>query len=304
MPPPPTFIEGRPCRGATVAGIHVIAARPVVGGLTEIIRSNGTPCGRLVDGADASYLGLSDVVRILDETDRDPGGEVRDSLYWTNRMLNERSWSFHDVRRTWFFLEDILSWYDEFNRARNEVFTELGLLNGPGRGLIPASTGIRGRNPHGHRCTLDLLAIRSADHSELDWSALVNPLQNEAPEYGSAFSRGLSAVTPRSRYFFVSGTASINEAGATVHPGDFDRQTERTLDNIESLLSSSGASMDDICQATGFVKRREDFVRLRSILKSRGLDSLPLVFVIDDICRDDLLIEIDAMAMIPVSEID
>ncbi len=299
--PPPTFIEGRPCDGSAIAGIHVIAARPCVGGSAEVIRSNGMPCGRLVDGADASYLGLSDVARVLGGADRDPDSEVRDTLHRAIRLLEERKWSFRDVRRTWFFLDDILSWYDKFNRVRNEVFTELGLLNGSGRRLIPASTGIRGRNPRGHRCTLDLLAIRSAGNTRLDWSALHNPRQNEAPEYGSAFSRGLSAATPRCRYFFVSGTASINEAGDTVHPGDFDGQTRRTLDNIESLLSSSGAAMDDICQATAFVKRPGDFIRLQSILKDRGLDSLPLLYVVDDICRDDLLMEIDAVAMVPVT---
>lgn len=299
--PAPTYIEGRPCNGTAVAGIHIIAARPAVGGSSEVICQNGTPCGRLVDGADARYFGLSDIARLLGRKDRKPDSEVREILHQAIRLLEDRKWSFHDVRRTWFFLDDILSWYDDFNLARNEVFGELGLLPETPADLIPASTGIRGRNPCGHRCTLDLLAIRPADKRRIEWTALKNPLQNEAPEYGSAFSRGLSAATPRCRFFFVSGTASINEAGDTVHRGDFDGQTQRTLDNIESLLASSGAALDDICQATAFVKRSEDFVRLRSILKDRGLDNLPMVFVVDDICRDDLLVEIDAMAMVPVT---
>ncbi len=96
----------------------------------------------------------------------------------------------------------------------------------------------------------------------------------------------------------LSGTASIDEHGNTVHPGDFDCQARRTLDNVESLLASGGAVFDDICQASVFVKHLEDVERLHRILKLRGLDNLPLVCTIEDICREDLLVELDATAVI------
>ncbi len=228
-----------------------------------------------------------------------PDSETRETLLLTARLLEAQHWAITDVCRTWFYLDDILSWYDEFNAARNEVFTGLGLLNGSRREPIPASTGIRGRNPRGHRCTLDLLAVRPRPGQRLAVETLHNPLQNEAPEYGSAFSRGLTVGTESCRVFLVSGTASIDESGATVHPDDFDSQTRRTLDNIESLLASRGGVMEDICQATAFVKRPEDVGRLDSILSRRGLGHLPMVCTIDDICRDDLLVEIDATAVMP-----
>lgn len=298
---PPTFIEGSPSGGGFVAGIHVIAARPAETTSEATITWRDTPCGRRVTGRDADYLGLSDVGRLLDISGPNSAAhQTRDTLRLTARLLESERWSFNDVCRTWFYLDDILSWYDEFNRARNEVFTDLGLLNGSRSGIIPASTGIRGRNPLGHRCTLDLLAVRAQPGRRLSVDTLHNPLQNEAPEYGSAFSRGLTIATDRSRIFFVSGTASIDESGATVHPDDFDSQTRRTLDNIESLLASRGAVMDDICQATAFVKRREDVERFESILIQRGLDHLPMVCTIDDICRGDLLVEVDATAVIPL----
>jgi len=62
--------------------------------------------------------------------------------------------------------------------------------------------------------------------------------------------------------------------------------------------------MDDICQATAFVKRRDDGRRLFSILDARGLGDLPLICTVDDICRDDLLVEIDATAVIPAHSPD
>ncbi|MFV2071342.1 MAG: Rid family hydrolase [Thermoanaerobaculales bacterium] len=296
---PATHVEGVPFVGDGVAGIHVIAARPSVAHSSEIIEWHGEPCGRRVEGHDASYLALSDVARLLPATARSqPADETHEALLLVEEILRECGWSFSDVRRTWFYLDDILSWYDDFNRARNEVFESFGLLNGSPTSVIPASTGIRGRNARGHRCTLDLLAMRPAAGRELSVERLRNPLQNEAPEYGSCFSRGLSVVTDRCRYSLVSGTASIDEDGNTVYPGDFDRQAKRTLDNIEALLDSGGAVFDDIFQGSAFVKRPEDVERLHRILRQRGLENLPLVFTIDDVCRDDLLVELDATAVI------
>lgn len=297
--PPPTFIEGRPCVGGPLAGIHLITAIPADTGEVRPINLVDAVGGRQVTGMDADYLGLSDVARLGNQLERGPAEDARNTIDLARELLVANGWSFHQVRRTWFYLDDILSWYDDFNRARNEIFVELGLLNGSRPGLIPASTGIRGCNSRGHRCTLDLLAIRPADNQRVEFDLLHNPLQNEAPEYGSAFSRGLTVATARCRYFFVSGTASIDETGATVHSGDFERQTRRTLDNIESLLASRGAVMDDICQATVFIKNHDDLALLTPILRTRGLDRLPMVTTVDDVCRDDLLVEIDATAMMP-----
>jgi enamine deaminase RidA (YjgF/YER057c/UK114 family) len=277
----------------------VIAAHPSTTDSVETIDWKGAPCGRRVVGDDASYLALSDVARLVPAEMRSrPADEAREALLLAEEMLRAQDWSFADVRRTWFYLDDILSWYDDFNQARNHVFETFGLFNGSPKTMIPASTGIRGRNARGHRCTFDLLATRPANGGELSVERLRNPLQNEAPEYGSSFSRGLSVATDRCRYFLVSGTASIDEQGNTVHAGDFDRQAKRTIDNIESLLASGGAGFDDICQASAFIKFPEDVERLRRILKLRGLEDLPLVCTIEDICRDDLLVELDATAVI------
>jgi enamine deaminase RidA (YjgF/YER057c/UK114 family) len=296
---PPTHIEGAPCDGSGVAGIHVIAARPSTIDSVETINWGGAPCGRRVVGDDASYLALSDLARLVPADKRTrPADEAREALLLAEELLREHDWSFADVRRTWFYLDDILSWYDDFNRARNGVFQSFGLLNGSPKSMIPASTGIRGRNARGHHCTMDLLATRPLEGRELSVERLRNPLQNEAPEYGSSFSRGLSVATDRCRYFLVSGTASIDEEGNTVHAGDFDSQAKRTIDNIESLLASGGAVFDDVCQASAFIKFPEDVERMHRILRQRGLENLPLVCTIEDICRDDLLVELDATAVI------
>src|SRR6266536_1633634 len=61
---------------------------------------------------------------------------------------------------------------------------------------------------------------------------------NEAYDYGSAFSRGMRIDLNGLTILLISGTASIDEAGRTVHLGDFRAQLRRTYDNITQLLAA------------------------------------------------------------------
>ncbi len=302
--PPPTYVEGKPCAGSGIAGIHALAVRSAGAHATSPIEWNGRVCGRLVEGAGAWYLGLSDVGQLIPGDNRErPGEETRKTLGLVEQVLDRHSWSFNDVYRTWFFLHDILDWYDEFNGVRNDAFKRLGLFDRP-LGVIPASTGIQGRSARGNWCTLDLLATRPLNGHVFHVERLVNPQQNEAPEYGSAFSRGLSVTIDGCRYLFVSGTASINDQGLSVHPEDFERQTELTLETVASLLGAGGAGLKDICQATAFVKRPRDIECYRRIVRRMGLDEMPAICTIGDVCRDELLFELDATAVLPSDTVD
>ena len=124
--------------------------------------------------------------------------------------------------------------------------------------------------------------------------------QNEATEYGSAFARGMALTLGEWRYVLVSGTASIDDRGATVHVGDFERQTRQTLDAVASVLEEGGASIADLDQATAFLKNPCDSRAFDRILENTGLGGVPLVTVEADVCRDDLLFEIDATAVVPL----
>lgn len=126
---------------------------------------------------------------------------------------------------------------------------------------------------------------------------------NEAPDYGSAFSRGLRIDLGNFVLLLISGTASIDEAGKTVHVGDFRAQLRRTYHNITGLLAAEGATWKDIIRTTcylrdidrdyaAFNQERTDFFR------ELGLNPLPASTGIQAIlCRPDLLIEIEAIAM-------
>lgn len=295
---PMTCVEGRACDGSPMAGIHAISARPANPENTSLVYWNGQVGGRQVEGLDARYLYLQDLARFVPPDNQEsPGEETGAAFDATRAILKNLGWEFGDVCRTWFYLRDILDWYDDFNSVRNRHFEELGLFNSDADAMIPASTGILGSNPRGGWCTLDLLAVREASAGPIRIKRLANPYQNEAPDYGSAFSRGLALGMGKSNYVLVSGTASIDDAGISIHVGDFERQTLQTLDTIGALLDQGGASWGDVCQATAFIKRPEDVAVYQRLIRDRGLQDLPIVCTIADVCREELLFELDATAI-------
>src|SRR5689334_14001708 len=77
---------------------------------------------------------------------------------------------------------------------------------------------------------------------------------NEAYNYGSAFSRGLRIDLNGLSIVLISGTASIDDAGNTVHVGDFRAQTRRTFSNISGLLASEGATWKDVVRTTCYLR--------------------------------------------------
>jgi len=126
---------------------------------------------------------------------------------------------------------------------------------------------------------------------------------NEAYDYGSAFSRGMRIDLNGLTILLISGTASIDDAGRTVHVGDFRAQLQRTYDNITKLLASEGATWHDIVRTTCYLRDIErDYQAFNeertAFYKEQGLDPLPASTGIQAIlCRPDLLVEIEAIAM-------
>jgi 2-iminobutanoate/2-iminopropanoate deaminase len=126
---------------------------------------------------------------------------------------------------------------------------------------------------------------------------------NEAYSYGSAFSRGLRIDLNGLSILLISGTASIDDRGDTVHVGDLRAQTRRTFSNITALLASEGATWKDIVRTTCYLRDIErDYKAFNeertAFYREQGLDPLPASTGIQAIlCRPDLLIEIEAIAM-------
>jgi enamine deaminase RidA (YjgF/YER057c/UK114 family) len=128
---------------------------------------------------------------------------------------------------------------------------------------------------------------------------------NEAYDYAkpSSFSRGMRIDLNGVVILLISGTASIDENGVSVHIGDFRAQLLRTYQNITRLLEAEGATWKDIVRTTCYLRDIErDYEAFNeertAFFKEEGLDPLPASTGIQAIlCRPELLIEIEAIAM-------
>jgi enamine deaminase RidA (YjgF/YER057c/UK114 family) len=126
---------------------------------------------------------------------------------------------------------------------------------------------------------------------------------NEAPDYGSAFSRGMRVDLNGLVILFISGTASVDEAGRTVHTGDLRAQCRRTFHNITKLLEAEGASWKDIIRTTCYLRDIDrdykEFNEERTrFYNEQDLNPYPASTGIQaKLCRSDLLVEIEAIAM-------
>jgi len=143
-------------------------------------------------------------------------------------------------------------------------------------------------------------------------SAITNlSVLNEAYDYQkpSSFSRGLRIDLNGLIILLISGTASIDERGETVHVGDFRAQLRRTYENITGLLAAEGATWKDIVRTTCYLRDIErDYPAFNkertTFFAEQGLDPLPASTGIQAIlCRPELLVEIEAIAMfIPAAQ--
>src|ERR1700687_2961022 len=105
---------------------------------------------------------------------------------------------------------------------------------------------------------------------------------NEAYDYAkpSSFVRGMRIDLNGLTILLISGTASIDENGRSVHIGDFRAQLRRTYDNITGLLEAEGCTRHDIvptsCYLRDIDRDYDVFNEERTrFFQEQGLDPLP-----------------------------
>lgn len=130
---------------------------------------------------------------------------------------------------------------------------------------------------------------------------------NEAYDYDkpSAFSRGTRVTLGDVAWLFISGTASVNEKGDSIHQDDFRAQVRRMLHNVTRLLEAEGADWHDIARTTIYLKEMEqDYEAFNeercAFYEQIGLIPPPASTCIQAaICRPELLCEMEAIAILP-----
>jgi enamine deaminase RidA (YjgF/YER057c/UK114 family) len=244
--------------------------------------------------------------------------QTTDALSRLRASLTQAGSSLEQVVRTWFYLGGITApegdhqRYQELNRARTDFYQDVrfhcSLLDPTApRGVYPASTGI---GMAGAGLVLSCLALQTR-RDDVFLLPLENPQQTPAyayhPKYSPQspkFSRAVALVLGDYVTTWISGTASIVNS-ETCHVGDVEKQTEQTIDNIERLIArenfamhgvpGAGARLHDVAKIRVYLKRAQDVAKCRAICQRR-FGPVPVIYAVADICRPDLLVEIEGVA--------
>lgn len=238
------------------------------------------------------------------------------------QILDHEKMSFADIVRQWNYIENILEItsgaagekqnYQLFNDVRSNYYQTADFIFG-----YPAATGI-GMDNGG--VILDFIAISGA--KQLHIVPIKNPRQIDAHKYskevlvGNALQKAAGKTSPKferakaviyrhSGQVYISGTAAI--LGQNTIPSlDVAAQTETTISNMETLVTlknlkkcgipvaQKNSSLDYI---RVYVKAKADIPAVKQICEARW-GKIPAMYLVSDVCRDNLLVEIEGVASI------
>ena len=198
--------------------------------------------------------------------------------------------------RTWFFVRDVDNNYSGVVDGRNRVFDRCGLT--PDTHFI-ASTGIAGSCADTARTTaFNAYADTSLHSSQIKYLYGATHL-NPTYEYGVAFERGTATDYGDRRHVYISGTASIDNKGNIVAPGDISAQTARMLENIGVLLAEAECSPSDIAHLIVYLRDIADAPVVETLI-ARFAPNVPTAIVWAPVCRPGWLIEAECIAIKPI----
>ena len=123
---------------------------------------------------------------------------------------------------------------------------------------------------------------------------------NPTYEYGVTFERGTTVTYGDRKQIFISGTASIDNRGEIVAPGNIINQAKRMMENVEALLAEAGATWKDVMQAIVYLRDPADYQVVSDFLVEE-YPGLPCLLVHAPVCRSGWLCETECIAVIPVS---
>lgn len=279
----------RPGQSCEIQGYAVIATSSVRRRVRPVADPPPGSSGQVVEAGGLRLLYLANVAGVVPRG-RDRRAEAVSMFERAEACLRSEGLSFRDVVRTWIYVREMGEVYDDLNRARTAFFQSRRVSP------LPASTGIQGVPfPPERTYSLDIRAVSAG----APVVPIHSPTMNEAPRYGSAFSRGVRVSLDDRVVLYVSGTASIDAEGRVVHVGDFEGQADRMLANIERLLAGQGASPRDVVCATTYLKRPSYLDGFLRACRRRGFpEAVPNTVCRAEVCRPEWLCEMEVTAVL------
>ncbi len=280
--------------GVPLLGERWLSTLPVIGGESEGIlwRRSGDVLYGVLELDEALFAG---------ESGRTPLQAASEEAYLRLFRLLEAQELPH-LWRVWNYLADIngdshgLERYRQFNIGRQDAFLEC--CRGA-TGNVPAACalGLAGG-------PLSIAFMAGATPAV----PIENPRQVSAyhypAEYGPrspTFSRAALAYPPGREILFVSGTASI-VGHRTMHPGDVVAQCRESLANVAAVigeasrLGRTGAYTLGELAYRVYIRDPASQPLIAATLAPLLGAAADVVYIAADICRSDLLIEIEATA--------
>jgi len=200
--------------------------------------------------------------------------------------------------RTWLFVKSVDIQYDGMVRARKKLFAEAGLT--PHTHFI-ASTGIEGHSIHPEVIVmLDAYAIQEIKQEQVRYLYASSNL-NPTYEYGVTFERGTCIRYGDRQHILLSGTASIDNQGKIIYPLQLEKQTERAMENIQSLLAEAEAGWSDVTHLIIYLRDIADYENTR-IYFEKNYPEIPHVILLAPVCRPGWLIEVECSAIIEIAD--
>lgn len=200
--------------------------------------------------------------------------------------------------RTWIFVQNVDVNYAGVVKARNEVFLTQNLTD---KTHFIASTGISGRHSNPKVLVqLDAYAVDGLKKEQIHYLYAPTHL-NPTYEYGVSFERGTFIDYGDRRHVFISGTASINNKGEIMYPGDIHRQTLRMWENVETLLKEADCGFEHVGHLLVYLRDIADYTVVREMFEER-FPNIPKVYLLAPVCRPGWLIEMECMAVKTIND--
>ena len=197
--------------------------------------------------------------------------------------------------RTWLFVQNVDVNYAGVVKARNEVFVTQNLTD---KTHFIASTGIAGRHANPKVFVqMDAYAVDGLQKEQIHYLYAPTHL-NPTYEYGVSFERGTYVDYGDRRHVFISGTASINNKGEIMYPGDVRKQTERMWENVETLLKEADCGFEHVGHLLVYLRDIADYTVVKDMFDKR-FPNIPKVFLLAPVCRPGWLVEMECMAILP-----
>lgn len=273
------------------SGVKLALLGMCLNNITNKLRDDGIICFDTTSGIRHIYAEHL-VDSAADEHSDSEQQTARIFDYLQKKLLEFNATIENSVLRTWIYAPHVDADYPGIVKARKDLFEKINLTK---ETHYIASTGIQGgTGGRFTRVSMDAYAVTGIPEENIRY---IHAPEYMCPthDYGVTFERATAVKLGQTDFLFISGTASIDKNGDVVHPGDIEKQTIRTLQNISALLDSADFAKEDLSSFIVYLRDIADHGFTKPLI-DQYLKHLPAVYVKAPVCRPGWLIEIEATA--------